>query len=35
MLAGLGEMAAICLLGLLHDNFIIYCKSSQVYKSYG
>ena len=27
MLAGLGEMAAIRFLGLLHHNFIIYCKA--------
>ena len=34
MLAGLGEMAAIRFLGLLHHNFIIYCKDTQVYKCY-
>ena len=31
MFAGLSEMAAICFLGLLHHNFIIYCIGTQVY----
>lgn len=35
MLSGLGEMAAIWFFWLLHHNFIIYCKDTQVYKCYG